>query len=216
MSQFTPAMETALAAPIATVFGAVEILLPSYALRLLDQAGTVSFGGHTFSGLDATFGAIDSLDVISDGTGDEAPEVSLTLIPSGDAASGSLASATMQGSQVSIWIGAVDPVSGLVIPDPLLVFLGELDVPVLTSSDAGRTLEFSIVSAFEKFFADDEGARLSDAFHQSIWPGETGLAGVTGVDKQVYWGVEGPRSAISYGGFGGGGFDIRRAIEIAL
>jgi hypothetical protein len=206
MSEFTPEMEAALAAPTATVFGAVEILLPGYAIRLLDGAGQVTFGGHVFTGIDPTFGAIQSMDVINDGTGDEAPAVSLTLIPSGDAAAATLASATMQGSQVSLWIGAVDAVSGLVIPDPMLVFLGALDVPVITSSSEGRTLEFSVVSAFEKFFADDEGVRLSDTFHQSIWPGETGLAGVTGVDKKIYWGVQAPASSISYGPFGGRSF----------
>jgi hypothetical protein len=210
MSAFTSQMETALAAPVATVFGAVEILLPGYAIRLLDGAGQVTFGGHSFTGFDPTFGAIESMDVISDGTGDEAPAISLTLIPSGDAAAGTLAAASMQGSQVSLWIGAVDAVSGLVIPDPMLVFLGAIDVPVLTSSSEGRTLELSVVSAFEKFFADDEGVRLSDTLHRSIWPGETGLAGVTGVDKKVYWGVETPISSVSYGSGTGIG---PRAIE---
>ncbi|MDF1506492.1 hypothetical protein PYV61_26290, partial [Roseisolibacter sp. H3M3-2] len=46
----------------------------------------------------------------------------------------------------------------------------------------------------------DEGAGLSDTFHTSIWPGETGLSGVTGVDQQIYWGVASPTPSIFYGG----------------
>lgn len=199
MSQFTAPMQAALAGTNATIFGAVEILLPGYTLRLLDGAGRVTFAGKTFEGLDPTFGTIDSIDVIADGTGDEAPSVSLTLIPSGDAAAGALASASMQGSQVSMWIGAVDPATGIVIPDPHLFFLGEMDVPVLDSSTGARRLELTIVSAFEKFFMDDEGARLSDTFHRFVWPGETGLASVTGVDQQIYWGIDSPRGTITYG-----------------
>ncbi len=207
MSQFSPQMGTALAAPIATVFGAVELLLPGHTIRLLDGAGRVAFGdGRIFTGLDATFGAVDSLDVISDGAGDEAPQVNLTLIPAGDSAAATLASPAMQGSQASIWIGAIDPATGLVIPDPLLVFLGEVDVPTLSSDAQGRRLELSLVSAFERFFMDDEGTRLSDTHHKSIWPGETGLAGVTGIDQKIYWGVQAPVSAISYGGGSGRGF----------
>jgi hypothetical protein len=205
MSAFTPQMQTALAAPTVAIFGAVEILLPGYTLRLLDGAGAVTFGGRTFVGLDPTFGAIDSIEEISDGGGDEAPAVTLTLNPSGDAAAATLAASNMQGSQVSMWIGAVDPATGLVVPDPLLVFLGSVDVPTIKSASDGRQIEFEIVSAFEQFFFDDEGSRLSDTFHQTIWPGETGLAGVTGVDKQIYWGVESPRPSVTYYGGGGGG-----------
>ena len=199
MTQMTPAMDAALAGAQPTIFGAVEILLPDYALRLIDGAGRVSFGGHTYVGRDPTYGVIDSVETIADGTGDEAPEVTITLLPASDAAAASLASATMQGSQVSIWLGALDPASGLVIPDPMLVFLGELDVPVLKASAHRRELEYRIVSVFERFFADDEGARLSPSFHESVWPGEKGFAFVIGVDEPVYWGADAPPSRVSVG-----------------
>ena len=34
----------------------------------------------------------------------------------------------------------------------------------------------------------EEGRRLSDAFHQLVWPGEMGLAFVTDVETTVPWG----------------------------
>jgi len=197
MTQMTPQLDAALAGFAPTVFGAVEILLPDYTLRLIEGAGRLSFGGNTFVGRDPTFGVIDSVDVIADGTGDDAPEVRLTLLPASDAAAATLASATMQGSQVSIWLGALDPATGQVIPDPLLVFLGELDVPTLKAGEHRRELEYSVVSVFEHFFSDDEGARLSDTFHQSIWPGEKGFAFVTNVDTPVYWGADPPPANVA-------------------
>ena len=51
----------------------------------------------------------------------------------------------------------------------------------------------------ERFFDDDEGARLADGFHRSVWPGEEGLAFVTGVEKTVYWGMDAPPSAVVAG-----------------
>ncbi|MDF1506479.1 hypothetical protein PYV61_26225, partial [Roseisolibacter sp. H3M3-2] len=157
-------MQAALGERIVTIFGAVEMLLPEHELRLLSSAGAVSFGGHRFVGRDPTFGAIDSIDVLDDGVGDEAPEITITLNPAGDAAATTLSSPAMQGALTSFWIGAVDPLSGAVIPDPLNVFLGTVDVPTIRSSAEGRKLELSVVSAFEEFFMDDEGARLSDTF----------------------------------------------------
>lgn len=197
MTQMTPQLDAALAGFAPTIFGAVEILLPGYALRLIDGAGQVSFGGNTFLGRDTTFGVIDSVDVIADGTGDEAPQVTLTLLPASDAAAASLAAASMQGSEVQIFLGALDPATGLVIPDPMLVFLGILDVPTLKASASSRTLEYTIASVFENFFSDDEGARLSDTFHQSVWPGELGLSYVTGVDETVVWGADTPPAAVA-------------------
>src|SRR3546814_8338481 len=39
-----------------------------------------------------------------------------------------LASPDMQGSVVSLWLAAVDRATGAVIPEPLLLFTGELDL----------------------------------------------------------------------------------------
>src|SRR3546814_3659172 len=74
----------------------------------------------------------------------------------------------MQGSAVALWLAAVDRASGLVYADPELLFLGELDVPTLKSGPSGRSLEYEVVSVFERLFDNDEGARLVPAFHKSI------------------------------------------------
>lgn len=208
MSSLTPQLDAALSAPSPTWFGAVRIDLPGYILRLLDGAGFATFadgseGGGTYLGRDPVYGVLAAIDEISDGIGDEAPALGLTLHPASDAAAADLAAPSMQGSPVSIFIGAIDRGTGLVMPDPELVFVGELDVPILRSGRGARSLELELVSTFERFFADDEGARLADGFHQALWPGEQGLAFVTGVEKTVYWGMDAPPQAVVMGSAGG-------------
>lgn len=189
-------MDTALAGMIATIFGAVEIILPSHTIRLLTGSGVVTFDSKTFAGSDATYGSLYSIENLTDGTGDEAPSVLLSLAPASNAAAADLASAAMQGSQVTFWLGCVDPSTGLVIGEPLMIFLGALDVATLKASANSRLLEMEITSAFEWFFFNDDGARLSDTFHKYLFPGETGLAEVTGVLHQIYWGSS-PASGVS-------------------
>lgn len=201
MSSLTPALESALKSDAPTVFGAVSISLPSGQINLLDGAGVLSFGGKTYVGQDDTYGTISDVENLTDGTGDSAPALGLTLLPAGDAAAAALAAPTMQGSPVAIYLGAINPVTGAVVPDPQLIFLGELDVPSLVSGEQGRRLDYEIVSVFERLFEDDESARLSAGFHRSIFPNEAGLDGVTGVAETVYWGVAGQNpTGISYAG----------------
>lgn len=215
MSAFTPQMETALAADTPLIFGAIKIELPSHTIRLLDGAGVVAFNSETFTGRDDVFGTLEAIDVLSDGVGDEAPALRITLSPSNDAAAATLADPTMQGSAVSLWLGAVDRSTGAVIPDPLLLFFGEVDQPTLTVGKSVRTIEYECVSSFERLFDVDEGMRLADSFHKMVWPGETGLAHVTGITKKIYWGSLGPTSSMtvgssnSGGAFGGGGGLVR-------
>ena len=200
MSNLTPALEAALKSESPTVFGAVSMSLPTGEVNLLDGAGMLTFGGRTYVGQDDTYGTISDVENLTDGTGDSAPAIGLTLLPAGDAAA-ALASPTMQGAPVAIYLGAVNPVTGAVIPDPYLIFLGEIDVPALVSSEEGRRLDYEIVSVFERLFEDDESARLSPGYHRSIFPNEAGLDGVTGVAETVYWGVAGQNpTGISYAG----------------
>lgn len=202
MTQLTPALDTALRGVTPLVFGAISIDLPDAQVNLLDGAGIVTFGGRTYVGEDATYGVLSDIENLTDGGGESAPAISVTLLPASDASAAALAAPGMQGSQVKIWLGAIDRVTGQPIPDPHLIFIGELDVPTLRSSENDRRLDYEIVSVFERLFEDDESARLSDGFHRSIFPNERGLEFVTGVDQPVYWGVAGNPSAIIHNGFG--------------
>lgn len=191
-----PTLQAALASDGVWMVGAIRIALPSATIRLIDGAGALTIDGETYAGSDAVFGTIASIDAISAGGGDEAPELSLSLFPASDAAAASLASPAMQGSEVRIMLAAVNPATGATIGAPELLFLGEVDVPTLIHSEGQRLVEFSIVSVFERLFEVDEGQRATDGFHQSIWPGELGLSFMTGTEDKLWWGGKPPAGAV--------------------
>lgn len=196
MSQFTAGMQAELVKPSVLMFAAVEIDLPGKTLRLIDGAGQLTFGGNTFVGKDADFGAIAAASTLSDGADDTAPSLNLTLYATTLTAAADVSSPAAQGSPVSIWIGAVNPATGVVIADPLLMFVGEHDYATWNIDKNSRTLDLAVISAFDRFFEQDEGARLNDGFHESIWPAETGLEFISQVDRQIPWGNDNPRPSL--------------------
>lgn len=203
-----PTLTSALSQSVINFFGAIKIELPSYTIRLLDGAGVMVIGGETYTGEDANFGTINSIDQIAEGIGDEAPELILSLYPKDGVAAGTLCSPAMQGSRVTVMFGAVDPATGTPIGTPEVVFLGEVDIPTLSVESGSRTVEFTIVSVFERMFENEEGIRASDGYHQSIWPGELGLQYMTGTGGKLYWATKKPAGTVTaYGGsYGGGNF----------
>ncbi|WP_267433778.1 hypothetical protein [Sphingomonas sp. GM_Shp_1] len=210
MTALTPALDAELRKDSPTVFGAVKIMLPDGTIRLIDGSGVLRFGGETYVGEDPTYGVISDVENLTDGVGDSAPAIGLTLLPAGDAAAAALAAPSMQGAPVDIYVGAVNPATGGVIPDPHLIFAGEVDVPTLDAGEQGRTVEYEVTSVFERLFEDDESARLSAGHHRSIFPNEAGMDFVTGVAETVYWGVPGVQGAVQTfsgggAGYGGGG-----------
>src|SRR3546814_16614297 len=98
----TPQLDTALQGFSPLVFGAVEIVLPSYNLRLLDGAGTLTFSGKTFVGRDATYGVLAAIEAIRDGAVEQSPSLTIPLLQSNDAAAAALAGSSMPGSTVVI------------------------------------------------------------------------------------------------------------------
>ena len=193
----SPAFTAELAKPALILFGAVEIVLPGPTyVRLLDGAGSVTFGGRTFVGRDATFGVLGAVSDFADGLDDQVPSITLTLLPPDNSAMAALSAATAQGSAVSLWIGALDAVTGQVIADPDLVFVGETDVPTQKVSEGQRELDLTVISIFDRFLETDEGERLNTGFHQSIWAGEKGLEFVSFVRDQPIWGADAPKSVL--------------------
>ncbi|MDB5458157.1 MAG: hypothetical protein JWP92_3742 [Caulobacter sp.] len=195
MSVLSPALATAFSGRSVLMFCAVEIDLPAGALRLLDAPGQVTFGGRTFLGRDPVYGTLGGVEPVTDGVETDAPEITITVLPPTMTAAASLASPTAQFSAVTIWVGALDKVTGEVIPDPYVLFVGEVDVPTLSGDGGSRSLQYSVTSVFELLFEVDEGARLNNAFHQSVWPGERGLEYVTEVQRSLPWGAETARPA---------------------
>lgn len=191
-----PTLKNALAQSAVVLFGAVNIQLPNYDLRLLDGAAVVVAEGLTYAGLDSSFGTISTLSELTEETGDTAPEITVTLNPPDLSGAAALANPLNQGSTIRLLAGAVDPITGITIGQAETIFLGEIDVPTINVDENGaRTVEITAVSVFERLFEVEEGQRASNGWHQSIWPGEKGLEFMTGTDVNLYWGVKPPKSS---------------------
>lgn len=187
-----PVLQAALEADCPYLFGAIEISFPDYTLRLVDGSGELEIEGNLYVGYDEVFGAIDTIGTHEEAIGTEAPELTLTLLPPEASAAATLASGLMQGSRVRIMMGAYDPTTNVVIGTPEQLFLGEIDVPTYDFGPGQRSVSYTIVSVFERFFEVNEGQRASDGWHQSIYPGERGFEYVTGTVKNLYWGAKRP------------------------
>jgi hypothetical protein len=183
--------------PSLLLFVGVEIQLPDAGwLRLLDGSGEVTFNGKTFIGDDPTFGVLDTLDAVTDGFGDEAPSLRVGINPKTASAAAILAGQNMQGRPVLVWLGVLDPFTGYPAAPPLLVYWGEVDQGILMVGLGSRKLSMECVSVWERLFDDAEGVRLTNAYHQEVWPGELGFEFVTGVQRQLPWGGDTARPAV--------------------
>jgi hypothetical protein len=184
--------------PVVLMFVGVEVALPQGGwLRLLDGSGSVTFSAKTFLGLDPTFGVLQNLDTITDGFGSTAPSLKISINPPTSDAAAILGGQDMQGMQVLVWLGALNTGTGAVVAPPLLIFSGEVDQGVLTVGAGSRLLDLQCVSIWERLFDDAEGVRLTNAYHQSAWPGELGMQFITDVQRSLPWGQDAARPAVT-------------------
>ncbi len=197
-------LEAALQGAAPTIVVLLKIELPDHTIRLVDGAGVVAYESQTFTGEDETYGTLSGIESIEEGVGDEAPKVRISFLPPTVTAIANLTAPGVQGSPVNIWMGAVDPSTGLIVGDPELLFSGELDEAELATDQGSQILLMDVASIWERLFDSNEGARQNQDFHQSIYgtSNEGGFNDVTGVQKKLYWGFQGPTGAQNYGGGG--------------
>lgn len=191
----TPEMIAALSQKRALVTGFFDFGFATGTRRLMLGSGEVDYDGNTYRGTDDTFGTIvGGEDVREDATG-EAPNTSITIAFAPAADKDEVAAASIQLTPVRISLAALalDVDEHLIaLPDPELMFDGYIDQAIIQLGEKKDEGDYTLISAFDFFFEDSEGQRLNDQTHQSIWPGETGLANVTGITRKVYWGTYGP------------------------
>lgn len=181
-----------------------------YVVRLTN-GGQVVTGGETYHGRDATFGSVDSISPIRDGVDAEVTTAQVVMIPAEDQAIETLANPRTQGASVRIVQGAIDTDTGAVFGTDLL-FRGEINYSTLVADETGRAVKVELITEEARQLEPNDERRLSHSFHQSVWPGETGLIHATGVTEKDFWRVRKPAGSGSFttgggagGGAGGGG-----------
>lgn len=182
-------------------FFAVRVVLSDgYKINLIDGSGFVNFPVNgtveKFDGSDPTYGTLATASSLSESVSTESPTFGFTLMPPTAAAVGSLALPRHQGSSVMAWWGLVNETTGAVIGTPELLWTGRLDNVKTQMSESGLVAEVETVSAFDRLFVAEEGARLTPIFHRSIWPGESGLDFNVAATQQPYWGTSGGKTAV--------------------
>jgi len=190
-------------APILTLAWLATFELPGSTLRLCD-GGQVTWGVDSFASSDPDFGSIAEVDAPEETSGDEAPGLGLTFLPSSAAAAATLTNPAFQGSPVRVWLAEVDPATGAVSGTPELAADMMIDTTVLRAGRGYRAIDMELISAAERLMLINEGNTLSARHHKSVWPGELGLDNATGVSTAVAWGVAGPPRGSALGGGGGG------------
>lgn len=193
----------ALSDTVILLCGLIAIELPGRTVRLTD-GGFVDWSGDMFTSEDADFGAIESVEAVSEAVSDEAPGGRLTLLPKSVAAAGDLFRTDAQGAPIRFWMAEIDRATGLLLGDPELLFDGLIDSITLRSGKQGRQVDVEFMAAAERLFMVREGNVLSTRFHNVAWPGEKGFDHCTGAQAGVPWGVPDPGRGTTF--FSGGMF----------
>ena len=192
-------LKATLSGASATTFTAVSIALPAGTVRLL-SGGSVAIGGNVYAD-DATYGALDMVETVEDGLDGQTSRATIQILPASSTAITNISAAAAQGSVVLIYQGAINTATGASIGTVETLFEGELDTAKLSVGAGGWVLTLECGTAEGRLLEPNDERRLSDAFHQSIWPGELGLREVTGVVRKIYWRARDPgSSAITFMG----------------
>jgi hypothetical protein len=111
---------------------------------------------------------------------------------------------TGQGARWTLWQGLVERDTGAVIGTPTVWESAVLNKPALRRDKDTRSLRFTSMTADQLIVVDEDAERQTDAFHQSIWPGELGFSQVINVNREVYVRTTPPVKG-GVGGAGGNG-----------
>ncbi len=183
---------------------------------LLADGGVVKFdpgsGEVVFSGADARFGTLAEIDAFDIGVGDQAESGNLGLVPPATAATSDWWRTDLEGSRLRVWLGEIDPADGVTLTDAEIVADWLVDTPSREQAAGQDVLQMSFITRDQKLFEIRQGNTCSDAFHQSVWPGERAFENCTDAQQYFAWGTGAPpvggvgnSPSPGSGGPGGGG-----------
>lgn len=193
----------------------VRLTTDDFTLRLT-TGGPVRWGSELFVQRDRTYGTIADLPSFEDGIDSQTTRSDLGFYPDNSTVMAAMADRKHQGSLIEVYDCALNGDTGLLMGEPDLLFRGETDLARIV---IGERTELIWECDTEDALLNEpnEHRRLSDPFHQSVWPGELGLIHVTGLGRKIYWRANAPSGSISGGGGygGGGGMGSGYSLEIA-
>ena len=192
----TPAMATALAAPVLRLALLVSLQFGDQTQYVWSGVGSLTWGAMTFQGV-GSFGGVDGMS--EDSTVEaKGVVVSLSGIPSG-LISEVLTEVRVLGT-CNIWLALYDSTLTL-IPSPILSYQGKMDAPA--TDDDGKTctatinLENILVDldrpVYRRYTDEDQQMDLAATLSRLGLPSttvDTGLSHVAGLQEQItFWGT---------------------------
>ena len=181
--ELTDAVKAEIAKPLVRLAAFGELIFDDGVVRLWTGLGPIVFRGETYTGA----GNLVGMSAVVESGGDvKATNIGLTLSGIDKELLAVVALEHFQGRPASVWIAMFDE-NWHLIPDEILLFKGKMDYPIFEKT--GQTM--SITVFVESQLIDLERPRLrrrTDADQQELYPGDTGLRFVAGLqDKNVVW-----------------------------
>jgi len=177
-------MIEALEAPVIRPAVIFSLQLSASYLRLWDGYGPLFWGPDRYEGngwFRSYSAPTESEQITAEGF-----SVTLTAVPLEVAAL--LLNQARQGLTGYLWFGALDA-AGVLIPDPILLCSGFLDVPEFSQDATTAAVSLTFESDLVKLDTPNE-TRFTDAEQQRLFPGDLGFQYVAEIpNKRLFWGV---------------------------
>lgn len=168
------------------------VLSDSVTIRWTD-GGFLRWGGNLYRAK-TTYGVISRTDEIVDGIDNEVTSCGIDVLPADQDAYDAMVAYEAQGSVITQHLAAVDFATGLLIGEPDLLLTSEVDEVTVAAAAGGITIH--TITEEARMLEPDDQRRATDAFHQSIWPGELGYSNKTTLRRKRYWRLDNPNNAI--------------------
>ena len=153
-------------------------------------------GAHTFLGI----GTLGSIDGILESADRSINGIKMQMTGIANDLLANALDQNYQGRTAKIWIVHLDANEDI-IPDPLLLFAGQMDVMRLADGDETGAIEV-ICESRDATLKRNSESLLTDEEQQRVFPGDLGLEFVMELqNKTIVWGEKGT------GGGGSGGLD---------
>lgn len=161
----------------------VELVFPSGTLRFTNAAHEMQWDGETWIGA----GNLAQIEPVTEVASPQAAALNVQFSGIDPAHVTAILDDHYQGNPARVWIATLD--DGMkVVGDPVLVFTGRMDEPVIS---VGRTAEIQL--SLENRFADWDRPRLrmyTDADQQSRHPGDKFFEFVAAMEStSIVWGT---------------------------
>jgi hypothetical protein len=176
-------MTTEVTASVLSPIALVELDFDSLPLNLWSGIGDLSWDSKTWAGA----GNLLSFGSLEETTEVRALGTSITISGLNSSILSAALSEDYQGRNATIWLGTTDE-TGAVIPDPIIVFGGRMDVMTINESAEDVTLNITIENRLIDF-ERTKIRRYTDQDQKIDYPDDKGFEFVSAIqDKEIVWG----------------------------